>query len=274
MARLIWHSRGERFYEQGVDRGVLYVDSSLGVAWPGLISVQESPSGGEPKAYYIDGYKYLHISSKEEFVATIEAFSSPPEFAPCDGLSSIMNGLFATQQPRKQFNFCYRTMVGNDVKRSVGYKLHLVYNALAAPSERANSTLGESVDPSSFSWQIETRPPAIVGRKPTAHFIIDSRSTPPMLMSRIEDILYGTESWSARLPQPQEIIDLFSLVYLPMKVVETEPGVFELLEVDPMDQRTVRQSTAPAAPLPGEEPILWLDTSGGNFAVPKLVTGG
>lgn len=211
MPRLSWSATGERFYETGVDRGVLYVGTNPGVAWTGLTSVSESPSGGEPKAYYIDGIKYLNLSSAEEFEATVNAFNSPPEFGPCDGTVSIQNGLFVTQQPRKPFGLSYRTKVGNDIDGSDhAYKIHLVYNALAAPSERSNNTLGDSTEPNDLSWSITTRPPVVTGFKPTAHFLIDSRLTPQDILIEIEDILYGSDANSSRLPSAQELTDMFT----------------------------------------------------------------
>lgn len=150
MTRIFWNAPGERFYEGGVDRGVLYVGSTPGVPWTGLISVAESPKGGEARPYYQDGIKRLNISGKEEFEATINAFTAPREFGPCDGTVAFQNGLFATQQPRKSFHLCYRTQVGNDIQgQSHAYKIHLVYNALAAPTERANATLSDNVEPNS-----------------------------------------------------------------------------------------------------------------------------
>lgn len=209
MPRLTWSAVGERFYETGIDRGVLYVDNEIGVAWTGLISVTENSSGGEAKPYYLDGIKYLNLSAAEEFEATLNAFSSPSEFAQCDGVASIHNGLFATQQPRKSFGFSYRTRVGNDLDGSDhGYKIHLVYNALSEPSDNAYSTIGESAEPSIFSWQISTLPPGLTGYKPTAHFVIDSRRTPKGLMAHIEDLLYGSIANSPRLLPPQELLDL------------------------------------------------------------------
>jgi hypothetical protein len=211
MTRLNWDAVGERFYETGVDRGVLYVDNS-GFAWPGLISVNESPSGGEAKPYYIDGFKYLNIAAAEEFEATIEAFYSPPEFRPCDGKVAIHNGLFATQQPRKQFSFSYRTKIGNDTDGpDHGYKIHLVYGALAAPSERTNTTLSDSAEPGAYSWGITTRPPVIAGMRPTAHFIIDSRFTSEVVLVEIEALLYGSEAFSAQLPSVTELIEIFNV---------------------------------------------------------------
>ena len=211
MSRLVWGSFGERFYETGVDRGVLFIDDNEGVPWNGLVSVSESPSGGSPRPYYLDGIKYANVSSAEEFEATIEAFSSPPEFSPCDGSSQIHNGLFATQQPRKQFSMSYRSLVGNDIEgQDHAYKIHLVYNALAAPSERPNTTLNDSADPTVFSWHISTLPPPITGLKPTSHFVIDSRSTDPAVLAMVEETLYGSDMITSSIPTPDELVALFT----------------------------------------------------------------
>lgn len=209
--RLNWGAVGERFYETGVDRGVLYVGNAAGVPWTGLISVSENPTGGGAKPYYFDGIKYLNIAEAEEFEATVEAFYSPPEFGPCDGVSSVQNGLFATQQPRKPFGMSYRTKLGNDTNGADhAYKIHLVYNALAAPSQRSNATISDSTEPSNFSWQLTTLPPALTGHKPSAHLIIDSRLTDSLTLIAVEDILYGSESDGSRLPSPNELVALFS----------------------------------------------------------------
>lgn len=211
MPRLIWGAVGERYYEIGVDRGVLYVGLDAGVAWTGLISVSESPTGGDPKPFYIDGMKYLNLAGREEFVATINAFSSPLEFGPCDGTMAIQNGLFITQQPRIPFGLSYRTQLGNDVDGlSHAYKIHLVYNALAAPSSRSNNSVGDTTDPIDFSWAITTLPPAITGYKPAAHFVIDSRFVTGTILADIEDILYGSEALQARLPTVSELVAMFS----------------------------------------------------------------
>lgn len=211
MSRLIWGTYGERFYEAGVDRGVLYVAGLSGVAWNGLLSVAESPSGGDATPYYIDGVKYLNISSSEEYEAVLTALSHPAQFEACNGSLMIHNGLFATQQPRKSFGLSYRTLVGNDSNGiDHGYKLHLVYGALAAPSQRTNRSLGGSAEPSAFSWSITTKPPAVAGLKRTAHYVIDSRSTDSVILAEIEDLLYGTETEDAELPTPDELIAIFA----------------------------------------------------------------
>lgn len=211
MPRLTWDAIGERFYETGVDRGVLYVDATPGVAWTGLISVSESPSGGDPKPYYIDGIKYLNLSTAEEFEATVAAYSSPSAFGVCEGVKAIQNGLFVTHQPKKSFGLSYRTRVGNDLQGSEhGYKIHLVYNALAGSSQRNNNTIKDTVDPAALSWSITTLAPEITGYRRTAHLVIDSRYTDSDILADLEDIVYGNSSTSARLPAPDELIDIFS----------------------------------------------------------------
>jgi len=208
--KLVWGSVGERIYETGVDRGVLYVGSTPGVAWNGLISISESTSGGSAKPYYMDGVKYLNIASAEEFEATLNAFSAPREFGPCDGIASIQNGLLATQQPRKSFGLSYRTKVGNDVDPEHGYRVHLVYNALAAPSQRSHKTFGSSIDLTDLSWSITTLPPSITGYKPTAHLIIDTTLADSDAVAAAEVILYGDDSHSARIPTPDELAAIFA----------------------------------------------------------------
>lgn len=210
MTRIAWGSHGERLFEAGTDRGVLYLPGLPGVPWNGLKSVNESPEGGEPRPYYVDGYKYLNVASAEEYKATLEAFSSPREFAECDGRVSLHNGLFATQQPRRPFSFSYRTLIGNDTQGiDYGYKIHIVYNALAAPSQKNNQTNGDSVTPLNLSWGITVTPPKMTGLKPTAHMVIDSRLTPPKLLKEIEDILYGSAERVSSLPNVQELMAIF-----------------------------------------------------------------
>ena len=211
MTKLSWGTAGKRYYEAGVDHGVLYVNGASGVAWNGLISVNESVSGGEATPYYLDGFKFLNIASVDEYVATIQAFSSPSEFDVCDGTLALSNGLFATHQRRKSFGLCYRTKLGNDVDGpDHGYKIHLVYNALAAPSERDHSTLSDSTEPIEFSWGITTSPSLLTAHRPTAHLVIDSRSINGVFLSFIEDILYGSDTTGPRLPTPQELVTLFN----------------------------------------------------------------
>lgn len=211
MTRLIWGAQGERYYETGVDRGVLYVGTDTGVAWNGLVSVAESPSGGEAKPFYLDGRKYLNISAAEEFEATLNAFSSPLEFGPCDGQAAIQNGLFVTQQPRKSFGLAYRTRIGNDTEgNEYGYRIHLVYNALADPSSNDRKTVDDNVSVLTYSWKITTLAPYIRRYKPSAHLIIDTRYTDPDVLSTVEGILYGDDSQASRLPDPAELSDIFA----------------------------------------------------------------
>jgi hypothetical protein len=207
--RLDWGTPGERFYEQGVDRGVLYIGGQ-GYAWSGLVSVSESIQGGDAKPYYMDGIKYANISAAEEFEAAIEAFSSPPEFAPCDGNAVIQNGLIATQQPRRPFDFSYRTLIGNDIDQlNHGYKIHLVYKALAAPSNVKYTTIGDKSTPDTRSWNITTLPPSLAGIRPTSHFVIDSRSTDPAILVQIESVLYGDADNDAAIPTVTALLSIF-----------------------------------------------------------------
>lgn len=227
MTKLVWGSTGQRFYEAGADRGVLFVDS-LGYAWNGLKAVRENPSGGEPRPFYMDGIKYLNLSAAEEFAAQIEAFNAPAEFAACDGTQQPYAGLFITHQPRKSFGLSYRTLVGNDVDNlEHGYKLHIVYNALAKPQNRDNATLNTSPDPMNLSWDIETTPPPISGFRPTAHIVIDSRNTPPVKLEAIEAILYGTDDTAPRLPTIAELLEIFAADYTPyLEILLDEMGGF------------------------------------------------
>lgn len=211
MPKLTWGDTGKRFYESGIDRGVLYVGSNPGVSWSGLVSVNEAPSGGESKSFYFEGIKYLNYSGAEEFEATIEAYTYPDEFAACDGTEVPFSGFYVTHQRRRSFGFSYRTRIGNDTQGSeYAYKIHLVYNALAEPTNVDNSSFSESVDPNNFSWKITTRPPAIQDFKRTSHFVIDSRFVAPGALSVMEAILYGSDEAAARLPSVTEVFDVFT----------------------------------------------------------------
>lgn len=212
MTRLGWNESGTRFYEAGVDRGVLYVDGYPGVPWNGLTSVNESPSGGDPKSFYIDGVKYLAIPSPEEFQGTITAFTYPDEFEACNGNGEPRSGMFVTHQRRKPFGISYRTMIGNDLSENAGYKIHIVYNALTSPSERSNETIGEKTDPDDFSWKITCKPISMSGYRPTSHVILDTRSTDPSVISTVEDIIYGSETDQARIPTFEELLDAYDTV--------------------------------------------------------------
>lgn len=210
MTKVIWGADGERFFEAGVDRGVLYAPGFPGVAWNGLRSVKESPSGGEPQPFYIDGFKYANVATAEEFNATIEAFSSPTEFANCDGSVQLASGLFATQQPRKSFGLSYRTRVGNDLEGLVNYKIHLVYFALATPTGRSNTSVTNSVEPTALSWDISTRPPQAFGFKPTAHLVINTKDISPEQLAAVEMALYGDANTTPSLPTQGVIIGMLT----------------------------------------------------------------
>jgi hypothetical protein len=228
MSRLDWSDVGSRFYEAGVDRGVLYVDGQPAVVWTGLISVEESSSGGETRGYYIDGEKYLNVASTEEFEATLTAFTYPDEFAQCEGTSQIRPGLFATQQYKKSFGLCYRTKIGNDIDGvDHGYKIHLIYNALGSPSPRAYGTINDTIEPMNFKWNLTTRAQSITGHKPTAHFVIDSRYTLPEALVEIENVLYGSDSNSPRLPTYTELLDVFDS-FGDLVVVDNGDGTFTI----------------------------------------------
>lgn len=225
MTRLEWGTPGSRRYETGVDRGVLYVGDQAGVPWVGLSSVDETPSGGEAKAYYIDGVKYLNVSSAEEFEATINAFTYPPEFAQCDGTAQVRSGLFVTHQRRKQFGFSYRTGVGDDAKSERGYKIHLVYNALATPTQKTYSTTSTSTDFTTFSWSLTTRPPAMAGYRRTAHVIIDSATTDVVVLKAVEDALYGNELTAPRLPTLSQLAEMYDELF-DLVVVDNGDGTY------------------------------------------------
>lgn len=208
---LVWDQTGERMYETGVSKGVLYPQSSsgtypLGVAWNGLTAVTESPSGAEATPLYADDIKYLNLMSAEEFAATVEAYMYPDEFAECDGSASLVEGVSVGQQKRKAFGLCYRTTLGNDVDgNGHGYKLHIIYGALAAPSEKGYATVNDSPEAITFSWEIKTTPVNVTGLKPTATVTIDSTKVDPTKLAALEKVLYGSDEADPRLPLPDEI---------------------------------------------------------------------
>ncbi len=224
MSKLVWDKTGERLYETGVDRGVVYPVQTggtytKGVAWNGLTAVTESPSGAEASPIYADNIKYLNLMSAEEFGATIEAYTYPDEFAECDGSAEIAEGVLIGQQARKTFGLCYRTVLGNDVdSNDYGYKLHLIYGALAAPSEKGYATINDSPEAITFSWEVSTTPVNVKGFKPTACVTIDSTKTDSGKLAALEDILYGKDptepegedGTEPRLPLPDEIAELMN----------------------------------------------------------------
>jgi len=214
MPALVWDLVGERFYETGIDHGVLYIpdqagDYSEGVAWNGLTSVSETPTGAESNAQYADNIKYLNLISVEEFGATVEAFTYPDEFAQFDGLGVPGPGIFVGQQPRKTFGLSYRTRVGNDLEGDAhGYKLHLVYGCIASPSEKAYNTINDSPEAITFSWEISTTPVPVSGYQPTSLLVVDSTLVDSTQLQALESELYGGTTDAARLPLPDEVISM------------------------------------------------------------------
>ena len=215
MAKLVFDESGKRFYETGVSKGVLYVQDASGsypqgVAWNGLTAVNEAPSGAEATPLYADDIKYLELRSAEEFGATIEAYTYPDEFEQCDGSAELAEGVVIGQQARKAFGLCYRTIVGNDVQgNDFGYKLHLIYGATAAPSEKAYATVNDSPEAVTFSWEVTCTPVEVEGFKPTATVVIDSRKVDAEKLAALEAKLYGSDSEEAMLPLPAEIAEMF-----------------------------------------------------------------
>ena len=214
MTKLKWDQTGERLYETGVSKGVLYPLVSgaypKGVAWNGLTAVNENPSGAEPTPLYADNIKYLNLMSAEEFGATIEAYMYPDEFSECNGEAELTKGVAIGQQARKLFGLSYQTKIGSDQDNELGYKIHLIYGALAAPSEKAYATVNDSPEAITFSWEISTTPVEVTGFKPTASLVIDSTKVESAKLAAFEKILYGDETNEARLPLPDEVATLFN----------------------------------------------------------------
>ena len=215
MSKLVWDAIGERFYETGVKNGVLYVMEGTtyakGVAWNGLTAVTESPSGAEATPLYADDTKYLNLTSNEEFGGTIEAYTYPDEFKACNGEAELAAGIVIGQQPRKAFGFCYRTIIGNDTEENAhGYKLHLVYNAKAATSEKAYDNINDAPEAITFSWEFTTTPIEVEGFKPTSIITIDSTKVDDSKLKALEAKLYGSESEEPTLPLPAEIASMFA----------------------------------------------------------------
>ena len=218
MSKIVWDAVGDHIFETGVRNGVLYLKDAqgaynTGVAWNGLTSVSESPEGAEATDLYADDIKYLSLMSAENFKATIEAYTYPVEFEECDGSATIAKGVVIGQQSRKPFGLCYRTSIGNDTDGNEhGYKLHIVYGCQASPSEKQYSTINDSPDAVTFSWEVSTTPVNVTGKKPTATLIIDSTKADKAKLRAQEAILYGAESREPRLPLPDEIATLMTTV--------------------------------------------------------------
>lgn len=217
MAKLVWDKTGERFYETGVKNCVLYVRDSAGtypkgVPWNGITAITESPSGAEATPLYADDIKYLNLISNEEFGATVEAYTYPAEFAACDGSAELTKGVKIGQQPRKSFGLAYKTTLGNDVDNNdYGYKLHLIYGCLAAPSEKAYATINDSPEAITFSWEITTTPVEVKGFKPTSHIEINSKEVDASKLATLEAKLFGATETEAMLPLPDEIVTILGV---------------------------------------------------------------
>lgn len=214
MAEIKWDQTGQRFYETGTDHGVLYLPDNTGayvtgVAWNGLTAITEAPSGAETTKLYADNIAYANMQSAEEFGGTIEAYTYPDEFEECDGSRNLGDGVSIGQQPRRSFGLSYRTLVGNDIAGTAyGYKLHLVYGCLAAPSEKSYATVNDSPEAVTFSWEFSTTPVPVEGHAPTAVLTINSAKVDPDALEALEQILYGTASTDPRLPNPDEVAAL------------------------------------------------------------------
>lgn len=214
MAKIQWHEEGKRIYETGVDHGVLYPKGAAGyeagVPWNGLTEVSENPSGAEATPLYADNIKYLSLRSAEEFGATIGAYTYPDEFAECDGSAEVVEGVFLGQQTRKPFGLSYRTLIGNENEgTNYGYKIHLVYDAMAAPSQRTNNTVNDNPEASTLSWEMDTTPTqSVEGYRPVAHLYVDSTKVSPEALQSLEEILYGGDAEEARMPTVAEVIAL------------------------------------------------------------------
>ena len=215
MSKLKWDQTGERTYETGVSKGVLYPQAEgaypKGVAWNGLTGVTESPSGAEPTALYANNKKYLNLMSAEEFGATIEAYTYPDEFAACNGEAELVKGVKIGQQKRMPFGMSYQTKIGNDQDPDAGYLIHMIYGANAAPSEKAYATVNDSPEAITFSWELTTTPVEVEGFEPTAILTVNSTEVDSEKLAALEAILYGSESEEARLPLPDEVKELVGI---------------------------------------------------------------
>ena len=263
MSKIKWDEEGKKTYETGTKQGVLYPIQndgtySLGVPWNGLTAVTESPSGAEASPIYADDVKYLNLFSAEEFGATVEAYTYPKEFEECDGTAEIAAGVTIGQQDRKKFGMSYRTVLGNDVKNdSYGYKLHIIYGAMAQPSEKAYKTKNDSPEAITFSWTLTTTPVNVKDHKPTASLVIDSTKTSAEKMEAIERILYGTDDTDARLPLPDEIVEILGEeVINALEVVTIEPAA-DAVDV-PVNTEIIINFNNPIV----QESIKILDTEG------------
>jgi hypothetical protein len=225
MAKLVWNQIEQNRYEFGVDRGVFYPTNDVGVVWNGLVSVNESSDGGANNSYHYDGIKYLDSVQPRNYQMSISTYSTPSQFRSAQGERTVVPGFILTRQPRDRFGLCYRTFVGPDL----GYKIHIVYNALASPTRRNHVTISDSADPALLSWKIDAVPPVRSKYRPSAHYILDSLTMPADILETLEDILYGTEETPPRLPDPGEIENIITL-WTPLIIMEqTVTGLAELV---------------------------------------------
>ena len=213
MGTLVWDGQGQKKYENGISKGVLYKKSGdnsnkwIGVAWNGLTTVTESPEGADKNDLYADNIKYASLRAAETFGGTIEAYTYPPEFESCNGEASLMTGIVIGQQARESFGLCYRTEQGNDeLGANYGYKLHLVYNCTCSPSERSYETVNDSPDAITFSWEFDSTPVNVEGHKPTSCIVIDSTKIDSAKLTKLEGMLYGTDNSEPYLPSPADIL--------------------------------------------------------------------
>lgn len=252
MPRITWGDAGTRSYETGVDRGVLYIDGSDGVPWNGLNSVAEAPTGGTATPFYVDGEKYINTHSREEFEATITAYTYPTEFEVCDGTASIRPGLLITQQKRQSFGLSYRSMVGNDLSSTLDYKIHIVYNALAAPTTWTHKSMTDAASIDDFVWKLTTLAPPISGFKRSAHLVLDSRELDPLVLTGLEGILYGNDVDAARLPFLDEIVDMIDTGNM-LVVVDNGDGTYTLTapisDLTMLDSNTFQLTWPTATPI-------------------------
>ena len=274
MSALIWDASGKRLYETGIDHGVLYPavngEYPLGVAWNGISNVSESPSGADSNAIYADNIKYLDLTSREEYGCTIEAYTYPDEWAICDGSAEPTPGVIIGQQTRKPFGLSYRTKIGNDEQGDdYGYKIHLVWNCKAAPSERSYATINDSPEAISFSWEVTTTPINVTGYKPIANMTINSTKVDPVKLKALEDILYGTDSTDPRLPLPDEVIATIKPTPTPPTPTYSITLDKETATVAPQGTTTITATTVPS-----DATVTWTSSDGEVATVEDgVVTG-
>lgn len=264
MTKLVWDETGKRFYETGVDHGVLYIPDSQGayddgVAWNGLTAVKESPSGAAANAQYADNIKYLNLFSAEEFGATVEAFTYPEEFNQFDGLGTPAPGVIVSQQSRRSFGLSYRTRLGNDVEGDDhGYKIHLIYGANASPSEKAYSTINDAPAPIAFSWAITTTPVAVPGMKPTSLITVDSTRVNAITLAALERILYGDAGVNPALPLPGTIVTMFAGGVT--EVIPTQPAFDQVTNTITIPTVTGITYYVAGSPVPAGPDVITQDT--------------